>query len=250
MLHELSIQKLHVTAGDKEVVAGVSLTIKSGELHALLGPNGSGKSSLAACLAGHPSYLATVGSTMYDGEDILALAPEIRAQRGIFLAFQHPTSIPGLTISEFLRAAYSAVRAARKELEVAPDEFRNQLTSYFARVGLRPELLEREVNADLSGGEKKRLELVQLLVLNPTIAILDETDSGLDIDALKIVAAIVRERVEAGLGALVITHYQRLLDYLAPSQVHVMMNGKLVAKGGAELTQHIDEHGYESFNNK
>jgi Fe-S cluster assembly ATP-binding protein len=187
---------------------------------------------------------------MYDGEDILALAPEIRAQRGIFLAFQHPTSIPGLTISEFLRAAYSAVRVARKEPELTPDEFRTQLTGYFTRVGLRPELLEREVNTDLSGGEKKRLELVQLLTLNPTIAVLDETDSGLDIDALKIVATIVRERVEAGLGALVITHYQRLLDYLAPSQVHVMMNGKLVAEGGAELTQRIEEQGYESFSSK
>ncbi len=248
---ELELRDLHVALEDgTEIVRGVDLTIRSGEVHAIMGPNGSGKSTLAYAIAGHPAYEITGGQILLDGEDITELEADERAQRGLFLAFQYPHAIPGVTVTNFLRSAINAVRKARNGGEddpIAVKEFRTTLLSAMERLKVPRELASRYLNDGFSGGEKKRVEILQMAMLRPKIAVLDETDSGLDIDALRIVAGGVNELVGPELGALVITHYQRILDYIKPGFVHVFVGGKIVAEGGPELAQRLEAEGYEAF---
>jgi Fe-S cluster assembly ATP-binding protein len=242
-MNELSVENLHVTIADKEIVRGLSLHIPRGEVHAIMGPNGSGKSTLAKVLAGHPDYQVTQGKVIMDGEDILALEPDERARRGLFLAFQYPSEIPGVTIANFLRAAVQARMPEGEELEA---------TDYYARLYEKMELLgmdrsftSRSVNEGFSGGEKKRNEILQLAMLEPKYAVLDETDSGLDIDALKTVSHGVNSLRGPNLGILLITHYQRLLNYIVPDHVHVMVAGRVVRSGRKELALELEERGYD-----
>ncbi len=242
-MNQLEIKDLHATIGEQEILRGLSLTIPKGEIHAIMGPNGSGKSTLAKVIAGHPDYTVTSGSVLMDGEDILALAPDERARRGMFLAFQYPNEIPGVTIANFLRAAVQARLPEGEELEA---------TDYYARLYQKMDLLEmdrtftsRAVNEGFSGGEKKRNEILQLAMLEPKYAVLDETDSGLDIDALKVVANGVNSLRGPNLGVLLITHYQRLLDYIVPDHVHVMVQGRIVRSGDKNLALELEEKGYE-----
>jgi Fe-S cluster assembly ATP-binding protein len=244
----LEVQNLHVTVEQKEVVRGVTLTVAPGEVHALMGPNGSGKSSLASALMGHPSYQVTGGRAVFAGKDLLALKPEERAAAGLFLAFQYPQSVPGISVEHFLLTAYNAQAAARKEKTLNVKEFHELVLKALVSLELKPEFLERGLNDGFSGGEKKRLEVLQLKVLRPKLAILDETDSGLDVDALRLVAQGVNQEVaDHKLGVLVITHYQRLLHELKPTHVHIMAEGKLIASAGPELVEKVEQSGYQQF---
>ncbi len=241
----LEIKGLRANIGENEILKGVDLTVAKGEVHAVMGPNGSGKSTLAQVIAGHPAYEVTAGSVTYDGQDLLEMEPEERAQAGIFLAFQYPVEIPGVTNAYFLRSAYNAIRKARGQDEVDPLEFLDVMEEKMQLVDMDPAMLNRSVNAGFSGGEKKRNEIVQLAVLNPRLAILDETDSGLDIDALRIVADGVNKLRSPEKSAIVVTHYQRLLNYIVPDYVHVLAGGRIVRSGGKELALELEEHGYD-----
>src|SRR6476619_2416767 len=227
----LDIKDLHATVGDKEILKGITLTVNAGEVHAVMGPNGSGKSTLAQVLAGHPAYEVTAGSVTYEGQDLLAMDPEIRAQQGIFLAFQYPVEIPGVSNAYFLRAAYNEIRKARGEEEIDPMSFADLMGEKMHLVEMDDSMLTRSVNTGFSGGEKKRNEILQMAVLEPKLAILDETDSGLDIDALRIVANGVQRLHTADNAIVLVTHYQRLLNYIVPDFVHVMDAGRIIKTG-------------------
>src|ERR1051325_4346926 len=242
-MSQLSINNLRVSIADQEIIRGLSLAVPKGEAHAIMGPNGSGKSTLAKVLAGHPDYVVSSGSVTMDGENMLELEPDERARRGLFLAFQYPSEIPGVTIANFLRAAVQARLPEGEELEA---------TDYYARLYEKMELLgmdrsftSRSVNEGFSGGEKKRTEILQMAVLEPEYAVLDETDSGLDIDALKTVAHGVNSLRGPDIGILLITHYQRILNYIVPDHVHVMVQGRIVRSGGKELALELEERGYD-----
>jgi len=241
----LEIRGLHATVGDKEILKGIDLTINAGEVHAIMGPNGSGKSTLAQVLAGNPAYEVTAGSVTYEGRDLLEMQPEERAQQGIFLAFQYPVEIPGVSNAYFFRAAYNEVRKARGLEEMDPLEFAGIMDEKLKLVEMEPSMLNRSVNAGFSGGEKKRNEILQMAVLEPKLAILDETDSGLDIDALRIVADGVNKLKRPENATIVVTHYQRLLNYIVPDFVHVLAYGKIVKSGGKELALELEAKGYD-----
>jgi len=246
----LEVKDLTATAGEKEILRGISLTVNPGEVHAIMGPNGSGKSTLAQVLAGHPAYTVTGGQVLFEGEDLLDLEPEERAQKGVFLAFQYPVEIPGVTNAYFLRAAYNEIRKARGEEELDPMDFLDVLEDKLKVVEWGPEIMQRFVNHGFSGGEKKRNEILQMAVLQPRLAILDETDSGLDIDALRIVANGVNRLRRPDNATIVVTHYQRLLNYIVPDFVHVLANGRIVKSGGKELALELEARGYEWVSDK
>ena len=240
----LEIENLHAKTGDREILRGLSLTVNQGEIHAIMGPNGSGKSTLAKVLSGHPSYTVTAGKVRYLGEDLLALEPDERARRGVFLAFQYPSEIPGVSILNFLRTAFNA----RREKDMAVVEFRKLLYAKMDLLEMDHGFATRFVNDGFSGGEKKRNEILQMAILEPKLAVLDETDSGLDIDALRIVAEGVntlRAQATEKPGVLVITHYNRILNYLKPQFVHVLAGGQLVRSGGPELATELETRGYD-----
>jgi Fe-S cluster assembly ATP-binding protein len=241
----LEIKGLRASAGDKEILTGIDLTVNAGEVHAIMGPNGSGKSTLAQVLAGHPAYEVTGGSVTYLGQDLLEMEPEARAQAGVFLAFQYPVEITGVTNAYFLRAAYNALRKARGEEELDPIDFLDLLEQKLSVVEWEPEIMQRAVNSGFSGGEKKRNEILQMAVLEPRLAILDETDSGLDIDALRIVAQGVNALRRPDRATILVTHYQRLLNYIVPDFVHVLFEGRIVRSGGKELALELEAKGYE-----
>ncbi|HEX6617934.1 MAG TPA: Fe-S cluster assembly ATPase SufC [Gemmatimonadales bacterium] len=241
----LSINNLHASVDGKEILKGISLTVNPGEIHAIMGPNGSGKSTLAQVLAGHPAYHVTDGQVLFEGRDLLDMEPEERAQAGFFLAFQYPVELPGVTNAYFLRAAYNEIRKSRGEEELDSMDFLDLLEEKLKLVEWGPEIMQRAVNAGFSGGEKKRNEILQLAVLEPRLAVLDETDSGLDIDALRTVAAGVNKLRRPDNAFIVITHYQRLLNYIVPDRVHVLSDGKVVMSGGKELALELEAKGYE-----
>ena len=247
----LEIKNLHVALEDgTEIVKGVDLGVDLNQKHAIMGPNGSGKSTLAYALMGHPAYEITEGEIRLDGEDVVEMEVDERAKKGLFLAFQYPHAIPGVTVTNFLRQAINAVRKARNGGEDDPipvKEFRTDLLAAMERLKVPRELAQRYLNDGFSGGEKKRVEILQMAVLKPRIAILDETDSGLDIDALRIVANGVNDLVGPEMGALVITHYQRILNYVTPDFVHVFVDGRIVAEGGPELAEQLEADGYDPF---
>ena len=241
----IQINDLHASVSGKEILRGISLDINAGEVHAIMGPNGSGKSTLAQVLAGHPGYEITGGSVTYQGKDLLDMEPEERAQAGIFLAFQYPVEIPGVSNAYFLRSDYNEIRKARGEAEADPIEFLDIVSDRLKLVDLDDSMLSRSVNAGFSGGEKKRNEILQLAVLDPVLAILDETDSGLDIDALRTVADGVNKLRSDSNAFLVVTHYQRLLNYIVPDRVHVLVDGRIARSGGKELALELEERGYD-----
>jgi len=241
----LDIRDLRATAGDKEILKGITLGVKAGEVHAIMGPNGSGKSTLAQVLAGNPAYTVTGGSVTFDGQDLLAMEPEARAQAGLFMAFQYPVEIPGVSNAYFLRTAYNEIRKARGEPEADPLEFLDFMDRKLELVDMDPAMLERSVNAGFSGGEKKRNEILQMAVLEPRLAVLDETDSGLDIDALRIVAEGVNKLRRPDNATIVVTHYQRLLNHIVPDVVHVLAGGRIVRSGGKELALELEAKGYD-----
>jgi Fe-S cluster assembly ATP-binding protein len=250
------IENLHASIGDKEILRGVNLTISQGEIHALMGPNGSGKSTLAYVIAGHPSYEVTEGSIRYFGEDILEMEPDERARKGLFLAFQYPTVIPGVSMANFLRMAVTSVRNARAEAAAAeggsaqpitPREFRRLMREKMALLKMDDAFATRYLNEGFSGGEKKRAEILQMALLEPTMAVLDETDSGLDIDALKVVSEGVNALAGKDMGVLLITHYQRLLNFIKPQFVHIMIEGRIAESGGPELAHELEAKGYEGL---
>jgi Fe-S cluster assembly ATP-binding protein len=247
----LEIKNLHVALEDgTEIVKGVDLAVDLNEKHAIMGPNGSGKSTLAYALMGHPAYEITEGEILLEGVNIVEAGADERAQRGLFLAFQYPHAIPGVTVTNFLRSAINAIRKARnggKDDPIPVKAFRTEILAAMERLKVPRELASRYLNDGFSGGEKKRVEILQMALLQPRIAILDETDSGLDIDALRIVANGVNELVSAEMGALVITHYQRILNYVTPDHVHVFVGGKIVASGGQELAHKLEAEGYDAF---
>ncbi len=248
---QLELKNLHVALEDgTEIVKGVDLTVKTDEIHAVMGPNGSGKSTLSYAIMGHPAYQITEGQILLDGNDVTAMEADERAQRGLFLAFQYPHAIPGVTVTSFLRSAINAVRKARNggvENPVPIPEFRKELLEQMDRLKVSRELASRYLNDGFSGGEKKRVEILQMAMLKPRIAVLDETDSGLDIDALKVVAGGVKELIGPEMGALVITHYQRILDHIEPDFVHVFVDGRIVEEGGPELAHKLEAEGYERY---
>ena len=250
----LEITNLHVALEDgTEIVKGVDLAIDTDQVHAIMGPNGSGKSTLAYAIAGHPAYEITEGQILLDGDDVTELEADERAQRGLFLAFQYPHAIPGVTVTSFLRSAINAIRKARNggvDDPVPVKEFRTEMLAAMERLKVPRELAQRYLNEGFSGGEKKRVEILQMAMLRPRIAVLDETDSGLDIDALKIVAGGVKELVGPQMGALVITHYQRILNYITPDFVHVFVGGRIVEEGGPELAHKLEAEGYAAFGAK
>ncbi|HEX3728178.1 MAG TPA: Fe-S cluster assembly ATPase SufC [Opitutaceae bacterium] len=242
-MNQLEIKNLRVSIGDKEIVKGVSLVVRRGEVHAIMGPNGSGKSTLAKAVAGHPDYTVTGGDVLLDGKSVLETEPDVRARAGLFLAFQYPSEIPGVSIANFLRAAVQARQAEGEELDAS---------AYYKRLYEKMDLLKidrkftsRSVNDGFSGGEKKRCEILQLAMLEPRYALMDETDSGLDIDALKIVAEGVNSLRGPGLGVLLITHYQRLLNYIVPDHVHVMADGRIIKSGDRGLALELEAKGYD-----
>ncbi len=241
----LEIRNLRANAGDKEILKGISLTVNAGEVHAIMGPNGSGKSTLAQVLAGHPAYAVTSGNVTYKGEDLFEMEPEERAQKGVFLAFQYPVEIPGVSNAYFLRAAYNEIRKSQGLEELDPIDFMDVLEEKLKVVEWGPEIMSRAVNSGFSGGEKKRNEILQMAVLEPALAILDETDSGLDIDALRIVAAGVNRLRHPDRATIIVTHYQRLLNYIVPDHVHVLSGGRIVKSGGKELALELEARGYE-----
>ena len=239
------LDNLHVRVEEAEILKGVSLSVMPGEVHALMGPNGSGKSTLANTLLANPAYQVTAGRILFKGEDVTSLTTNERSARGMFLGFQHPEELPGVSVLNFLRQATSA----RKGIDVSILEVRLGLMDWMKRLGIDPKFLERHVNEGFSGGERKRNEILQMAMLEPDFAVLDETDSGLDIDALKAVATGIDEvrTVRPELGILLITHYQRILDHLTPDIVHIFVNGRVVASGGIELAQRLEDEGYEAF---
>jgi Fe-S cluster assembly ATP-binding protein len=241
----LEIKNLHASAGDKPILRGISLTVNAGEVHAVMGPNGSGKSTLAQVLAGHPAYEVTQGEVYYEGENLLEMDPEERAQKGLFMAFQYPVEIPGVSNAYFLRSAYNEIRKARGEDEVDPIDFLEIMDQKLQLVHMSDDMLQRSVNTGFSGGEKKRNEILQMAVLDPKLAILDETDSGLDIDALRVVAEGVNSMRRSDNATIVVTHYQRLLNYIVPAFVHVLAAGKIAKSGGKELALELEARGYE-----
>ncbi|MDO8501899.1 MAG: Fe-S cluster assembly ATPase SufC [Gemmatimonadaceae bacterium] len=241
----LEIKNLHAAIGEKEILKGIDLTVNAGEIHAVMGPNGSGKSTLAQVLAGHPGYEVTEGEVLYDGRNLLEMDPEVRAQEGIFLAFQYPIEIPGVTNAYFLRSAYNEIRKAKGMTELDPLEFLDLMDEKTKLMDIDPAMMNRSVNTGFSGGEKKRNEILQMAVLEPRLAILDETDSGLDIDALKVVANGVNALRRPDNATIVVTHYQRLLNYIVPDFVHVLANGRIVMSGGKELAFELEEKGYD-----
>jgi Fe-S cluster assembly ATP-binding protein len=246
----LEIKNLHVALEDgTEIVKGVDLAVDTSQVHAIMGPNGSGKSTLAYALMGHPAYQITEGQILLDGEDITEAEADVRAHRGLFLAFQYPHAVPGVTVTSFLRSAINAIRKARKgEDDPMPiPEFRKELFAQMERLKVSRELASRYLNEGFSGGEKKRVEILQMAMLKPRIAIMDETDSGLDIDALRVVAEGVENLVSPEMGVLVITHYQRILNFLKPDFVHVFVGGRIVEEGGPELAEKLELEGYEAF---
>jgi Fe-S cluster assembly ATP-binding protein len=240
----LIVENLHVRGGGREILRGIDLSIALGQVHAIMGPNGSGKSTLARVLSGHPEYEVTAGSVLYKGQDLLAMDPEARAREGIFMAFQYPVEIPGVNNAYFLKAALNALRKHRGQEELDAMEFMELMRDRMKRLDMDESLMNRSVNEGFSGGEKKRNEIFQMAVLEPTLAILDETDSGLDIDALRIVAAGVNTMRSADRAMLLVTHYQRLLNYIVPDVVHVLSDGRIVRSGGKELALELEEKGY------
>ena len=243
----LDIRNLHASVDGKEILKGVDLTIRRGEVHAVMGPNGAGKSTLGSVLAGRPTFEVTEGSVLYDGRDLLALAPEERSWAGLFLSFQYPVEIPGVSITNFMKAAVTARRKAKGLPELTPAEYIKLLKEKMNLVKMKGEFARREVNVGFSGGEKKRCEIFQMAMLEPTLSILDETDSGLDVDALRIVADGVNQLRTPDTSAIVITHYQRLLEYIVPDVVHVLKDGRIVRTGGRELVDLIEQKGYEGI---
>jgi Fe-S cluster assembly ATP-binding protein len=247
----LELRNLHVALEDgTEIVKGVDLRVASGEVHAIMGPNGSGKSTLAYAIAGHPAYEVTEGQILLDGEDMTEAEADERARAGLFLAFQYPHAIPGVTVTNFLRQAINAVRKSRNggvDDPLPVPQFRKELLAQMDRLKVSRELASRYLNDGFSGGEKKRVEILQMAMLRPKIAVLDETDSGLDIDALKVVAGGVRELVGPDMGALVITHYNRILSHITPDFVHVFVDGRIVEEGGPELAEKLEDSGYEQW---
>jgi Fe-S cluster assembly ATP-binding protein len=237
----LQVEDLHVEVDGREILKGLDLTLNKGDIHALMGPNGSGKSTLAYVLTGRPGYEVIQGKVLYKGEDVLALPPDERAQRGIFLAFQYPTEVPGVSVVNFLRTAYNAIHSGDQKSAMA---FRMYLQEKIDLLEIPSELVDRYVNQGFSGGEKKRNEILQMAVLQPELAIMDETDSGLDIDALKHVSSGVNKLAGPDVGILLITHYQRLLNYIRPNTVHVLMGGRIVKSGGFELAEQLEAEGY------
>jgi Fe-S cluster assembly ATP-binding protein len=240
----LTVKDLHVRAGDREILRGIDLSIDTGEVHAIMGPNGSGKSTLARVLAGHPDYQVTSGEVLYDGRDLLAMDPETRAREGVFMAFQYPVEIPGVNNAYFLKAALNAMRKHRGEDELDAMEFMARVRDRMKQLDIDEDLLNRPVNEGFSGGEKKRNEIFQMAVLEPRLGILDETDSGLDIDALKTVAHGVNAMRNPARSFLLVTHYQRMLTYVVPDVVHVLTEGRIVKSGGKELALELEEKGY------
>ena len=247
----LELKNLHVALEDgTEIVRGVDLAVDTNEVHAIMGPNGSGKSTLAYALMGHPAYEITEGEILLDGENVVELEADERAQRGLFLAFQYPYAVPGVTVASFLRSAVNAIRKGRNggaDDPISIKDFRARLTSAMEQLKVPREMAGRYLNEGFSGGEKKRVEILQMAMLDPRIAVLDETDSGLDIDALRVVAEGVRGLVGPQTGALVITHYQRILNYIRPDFVHVFVDGRIVEEGGPELAEKLEAEGYEAF---
>ena len=239
----LQIENLHASAGDIEILKGVDLIVNAGEIHALMGPNGSGKSTLASVLMGHPSYRVSQGRILYKGDDITAAAPSDRGARGMFLAFQHPEAIPGVSVIQFLRQALSN----RTGVDLTVLELRLKVMDVMKELGIESSFADRYLNEGFSGGERKRNEVLQMAVLQPELAIMDETDSGLDIDALRTVADGVKKLTGPDRGFLIITHYQRLLDYVTPDKVHIFMDGQVLESGGPELAGRLEEEGYDSF---
>ena len=239
----LQIENLHASAGDVEILKGVDLTVSRGEIHALMGPNGSGKSTLASVLLGHPSYRVTEGRILYQGDDVTAAAPSARGAKGMFLAFQHPEAIPGVSVIQFLRQALSN----RTGVDLTVLELRLKVMDVMKELGIESSFADRYLNEGFSGGERKRNEVLQMAVLQPDLAILDETDSGLDIDALRTVADGVNKLTGPERGFLIITHYQRLLDYVTPDEVHIFIDGRVLESGGPELAGRLEEEGYDSF---
>ena len=246
----IEIRNLHATIDGKEILKGINLTVKPGEVHAIMGPNGSGKSTLSNVLVGHPAYTVTEGEVIYKGKDLLALSAEDRSHEGIFLSFQYPVEIAGVSMTNFMRAAINAQRKYRGEAAMSAGDFLKLMREKRALVNLDSKLANRSVNEGFSGGEKKRNEIFQMAMLEPSLSILDETDSGLDIDALRIVAEGVNKLKRPDTSTLVITHYQRLLDYIKPDIVHVLYNGKIVKTAGPELALELEERGYDWIKNE
>lgn len=241
----LEIINLHANVDGVEILKGINLSIKKGEIHAIMGPNGTGKSTLAKVIAGHPAYEVTEGKILLNGEDVLEMEPEERAHAGLFMSFQYPVEIPGVSNMDFLRLAYNSKRKALNEAEVNEEEFEKLIDEQMKMLSIRPEFKERNLNEGFSGGEKKRNEILQLALLKPQFAILDETDSGLDIDAIRIVSESINTIFNQELGLLLITHYQRILNYIKPTYVHVMLDGKIVHSGDASFAQELEEKGYD-----
>ncbi|HOV06401.1 MAG TPA: Fe-S cluster assembly ATPase SufC [Anaerolineaceae bacterium] len=251
-MSELEIKNLHVKIGEKEILKGVTLSVPQGQVHAIMGPNGTGKSTLAYTLMGHPNYEITQGEVWFKGQNLLELKTDERSRLGLFLAFQYPISIPGVTVANFLRTAVNARRKAQNpgDKGIPIPEFRKLLLEKMTLLKMDPSFAGRYLNEGFSGGEKKRAEVLQMAMLQPEIAILDETDSGLDIDALKIVSEGVNLLHDQNIGVLLITHYQRMLNYIKPDVVHVMMDGRIVESGGPDLALHLEEHGYDWIREK
>ena len=247
MANLLEIHNLHARIADKEILKGVDLCIPRGEVHAIMGPNGAGKSTLSAVLTGRPDYEVSEGSVLFDGRNLLEMAPEERSHAGIFLSFQYPVEIPGVSITAFMKAAVNARRKAAGLPEMKGGDFLKLLREKMAFVKMKPEFAKREINVGFSGGEKKRNEIFQMAMLEPTLSILDETDSGLDVDALKIFADGVNALRSPEKSAIIITHYQKLLEYVRPDKVHVLKDGRIVASGGAELIEAIESKGFDQF---
>jgi Fe-S cluster assembly ATP-binding protein len=239
----LEVRDLHAAVDAREILRGIDLTVEQGQIHALMGPNGSGKSTLSNVIMGRPGYRITSGQVLFNGEDISGLTPDQRAKRGLFLAMQYPTEVPGVSVVNFLRTAYQSIKGE----QISAMAFRKHMKTQMDRLGIEDAMVQRYVNQGFSGGEKKRNEVLQLAVLEPALAILDETDSGLDIDSLKLVAESVNELAGPELGVLIITHYQRMLNYITPQFVHVMMRGKIVKSGGPELSHQLEDKGYEGI---
>ena len=241
----LSVRNLHAGVDGREILRGIDLEVKTGEVHAVMGPNGSGKSTLAQVLAGHPAYTVTAGEVIYEGQNLLELSPEARARAGLFLAFQYPVEIPGVSTAQFLKAAVNEIRTRQGQDELDAMEFLELLREKLKLVEMDQSFISRAVNEGFSGGEKKRNEILQLAVLAPRLAILDETDSGLDIDALRVVANGINRLRTPDTATILVTHYQRLLNYITPDQVHVLYNGRIVKSGGKELALALEAHGYD-----
>ncbi len=245
---DLEIKNLHVSAEDKQILKGVDLFVRSGEIHALMGPNGSGKSTLANAVMGHPGLEITEGTIVFDGVDITEADPDVRARAGLFMAFQYPVAVPGVTVAKYLRTVINAHREARGDEAISLKDFRKTVEAAMALTNVPKEFSSRYLNDGFSGGEKKRMEILQLALQHPKLAVLDETDSGLDVDALKVVSAGVNAvREETALGVLIITHYQRILHLIVPTHAHVMFEGRIVKEGGPEIVEQIENNGYASI---